>query len=244
MRGRAPVVDAQLAHLREAVAEIQCGCDVGDSAHGIGLVALVVLAEVRLLRLQVHAGVEVEFLSYHAEHHLNVVSVVLIFRESAQIVVAIVLIGIAKPGEVGIPRAVERCGALGKVVAHVGEVVGRAVALRIRIGELIAELQEGSLPERFAVGCLQRVAVVACGREVESVGIVYGVLCRVQHRSHLIECDVAGGKAFRFTLGDVGIGPERNVAPHGVEFPVQLQHAAEAFRVAVAHRCVVARVNR
>ena len=103
LRRVGPVVDAQVADLAEAVAEVEGRGDVEDIACGVDADALVVLDIVRLLWLCHHTGVELPFGTYHAQHELHDMRVVLIFRVAAQVRVEIIGIGVGEAIEIVVP---------------------------------------------------------------------------------------------------------------------------------------------
>ena len=204
LRRRSAVVDAQVGHLREAVAEVECRGDVEHGAGGVDIDALIVLYELRALRLEHHAHVEVVLLVNLTEHQLDVVRVVLILRVAAQCRVAIGLVGLRKAIQVVVPLTIVRSKSREEVLAEIGEVEGLSVALVERVVEAIAKLQERAFPKRFAISGLQRVVVALRGGEVEAVGLVGRVVA--QHVLNLEEMHVAGREILRRTviIGSIG----------------------------------------
>ena len=166
--------------------------------------------------------------------------IVLVLRVAAEVSVVIVLDGVVEPAEKAVPVAVGIAHTIEEALAHVAEVVCRALALGVAVRELVAELQECCFPERFAVGGLCAVVVVLRWREVIAVGLVCGV---VAHGiEHLVEVYVVGGKALVVGVGIVGIELHGDVASLVSEFPVILQHCSIGVAGAVAQRGVVAAV--
>ena len=241
LRRRSAVVDAQVGHLREAVAEVECRGDVEHGAGSINVDALIVLYELRALRLEHHAHVEVVLLVNFAEHQLDVVRVVLVFRIAAQRRVTIGLVGLRKAIQVVVPLTIVRSKSREEVLAEIREVEGLSVALVERVVEAIAKLQERTFPERFAISGLQCVVVALRGSEVEAVGLVGGVVA--QHVLNLEEVHIAGGEVLRCSLVVRCIGTQREVATPRAKLPVKLQHTTYALRVAIADALILAPVH-
>ena len=87
---------------------------------------LIVLDEMRLLRENLETDIEIVGFTDNAQHHLCCMVVVLIFRHTAQVLVLIIVQGIDKPYQVGIPVTI-----LGHDVGivHIRQAVSLLVAL-------------------------------------------------------------------------------------------------------------------
>ena len=118
--------------------------------------------------------------------------IVLIFRVTAQRLVLIFGVGLVGQTEIAVPLAVLRSESAEEVFAQIGEIVCGTVALAVRILELIAHLQERSLPQRLAVCSLYAVAVRLGRRHVVAVCLVGRVGERVVLHLYLIQMDVVG----------------------------------------------------
>ena len=106
LRRRATVVDAQVAHLGEAIAEVEGRAHVDHIAHGVHILTLVVLHKLGVLGLNHHTEVQVVFLTDESHHHLDIVIIVLVFRETAQLVVLVRIQGVGKSVQVSVPTAI------------------------------------------------------------------------------------------------------------------------------------------
>ena len=230
------ILHAQLADLGALPAEVECRRDVGDGARGVGMQSLVVLQEVRTLRNEAHADVEVEGLAHDAEHQFEVVGIVLVLRESAQVAIEIGfdgLIGLQEriPGAVvGFPPGGRRYD-LG-----LAEVVGAAVALRIVVAELIDELEIDLTEDGLAVGEAGTVVPVLRRSEVIAADEVGGVL------GELVELHEAVADGAAFAIAPVAVELEGDVTACGAELTVELEHTAEVLGVAVADIVLIAGV--
>ena len=122
--------------------EIERGGNVGDIADGIDIDATVVLDIVGVLRLYQDTHVVIVLLFPITEHKADVVGVVLILRESAQVLVEMIgheLIGEAT--EPGIPLAVDGMDTLEGILREMTEVIGLAVALVLIVAQFVTGLQ-------------------------------------------------------------------------------------------------------
>ena len=233
------VSHAQVAHLAETVAEVERRRYVGHRARRVLEHAQIVLHEVRVLRLQEHTHVEVVFLAYHSEGKLYVVRPVLVFRIAAEPCVKIRLIRIVEPREVFVPPSVLWRQSGEEVLAQIAEVVGVLVALAETVVELIAQLQEGSLPQRLAVSCLQRIVPVARGSDAVAVCLI----CRVGSGlvEHLIKMHVGERQTVAVAFAVTPFPTHGEVTPLASQTPVVLQRTAELLRLVVSYgRAVVA----
>lgn len=168
LRGCTAIVDAQVAHLREAVTEIERRTEISDCADGIRMIAHIIVDEVGALWLNHHTEVEIILITDESHHHLDIVSIVLIFRILAQVIILGILPIVSYPVEIAAPGAVNRSDAIKGIII---KTVGAAITLGIAVSKLIAELQEGSLPERFTIGNLTRIAVILGRCQVITVDI-------------------------------------------------------------------------
>ena len=221
--------------------EIQCRREVGHVAHGVDLHALIVLHELRHLRLHHHAHVEVELRFHHAEHHFQVVGVGLVLRIAAQRLFVVAVERIGEGVEIVVPRAVFRREGIEIVLAKIGEVVSRPLALVVAIFETIDKLQEGVLPQRLRIGQLHRVVPVLRRGEVVAVGLISGVL--PQHVTQEEEMYIVGREGCILRICIAGLGDEGDVASRLAELAVDLQAASHRFRLAVAHAHLLAHVH-
>ena len=78
LRGGTTVVHAQVAHLGEAIAEIERWTHIHHIANGIYMHALIILNILRLLWLNHHTEVQVILLTDESHHHLYIMIVVAI----------------------------------------------------------------------------------------------------------------------------------------------------------------------
>ena len=83
--------------------------------------------------------------------------IVLIFRVAAQISVEVIGVRVGETVKIVVPRAVDWVDAREEVLAEIREVVSRAVALAVAVFKAVAQLQEGTAPQRLAVCSLQGV---------------------------------------------------------------------------------------
>ena len=136
--------------------------------------------------------------------------VVAVLRVARQLLVLIGGVRIVKSRQPVVPTAILRRQSAEESFAKVGEVVCGAVALRVRVVELVAQLQEGGLPERLAVGGLHRIAVFLRRRNVVAVGLV----CRVvaQLVLSLVQVHVVGRQLLAVAVGIAKVATQRNVA--------------------------------
>ena len=156
----------------------------------------------------------------------------MVFRVTTQRTVLVFLIRTVQSVEIVIPSAVMRCQAREEVVAEVGEVVRGTVTLAVGILELITQLQEGGTPERFAVRGLHGVAILLCGRDVKSVGLVRRVVAEAVLL--LIEAHVVGGECLAVRIGIAEVAAQSDVASARPQLPVELEHGSHLLRLAMA----------
>ena len=168
LRGCTAIVDAQVAHLREAVTEIERRAEIGNRADGIRMIAHIIVDKVGALWLNHQTEVEIILASDESHHHLDIVSIVFIFRILAQIIILGILPIASYPVEIAAPGAVNRSDAIKRIII---KTIGAAITLGIAVGKLIAELQEGSLPERLTIGNLTRITVILGRSQVIAVDI-------------------------------------------------------------------------
>ena len=169
--------------------------------------------------------------------------VVLIFRVSAQRLVLVVGIWFLQACEIAVPVAVAVCHVAEEVLAQIAEIVCCAVALAVAVVELVAHLQERSLPQRLAVCCLHRVAPRLCGCHVVAVCLVCGVGFGIKLALYLVEVHVVCRQALAVALVVRALQTQRHVTSHAVELAVQLQRASHLLAVAVRQRVVAVAVH-
>ena len=221
--GTATIGEAQLTSLRLLPTEVEGRRDIGHSAHGIGIDALIVLDEVRLLGKHLETDVEVIGLTDDAQHQLKRMVVILVFRVSAQVLVLIGIYGFGKPGKIGIPVAVLWHDI---TVVHTDETIHETVALGIAIIIGITELQVDLSPEGLAVGGTDAVAPFVLRRDTVAVGdrrIGSGEQVYVIVRYRLADA-----------ITPVAVQLHGDVAARVVQAAVELQHTTHALRIAVA----------
>ena len=160
LRGVASVVDAQVAHVREAVTKVQGGGHVGHGTNRVSIHSLITLDEFRLLRLYHQSHVEVVLGTNHPKSHVHLVRIVLVLRKTTQVFIQIRFVGMFQSTQITVPVAVHRTEAGEEVLAQVAEVVGRAVALAVAVVELVTQLQKRGLPQGFAIRGLHAVVPV------------------------------------------------------------------------------------
>jgi len=78
LRGSTTIVHTQIAHLREAITEIEGWTHIHHIANGIYMHALIILDILRLLWLNHHTKVQVVLLTDESHHHLDIMVVVAI----------------------------------------------------------------------------------------------------------------------------------------------------------------------
>lgn len=102
--------------------------------------SLIALHEVCLLWHECHSHVEIVCLADDAQHQFDVVYVVGVFREAAQVIVKIAVDRILEACKIAVPPAVDGTQVAEIVFAEVAEVECGAVALGVFVLKLIAEL--------------------------------------------------------------------------------------------------------
>ena len=105
------------------------------------------------------------------------------------------------------------------------EIVGAAVALGVAVSKLIAELQEGSLPEWFTIGQLARIAVILRRSQVIAVGLISRILtlrCLYEIEFGIVERD-----ALAVIISIFGIHTEGDVTSLVAQLAVHLQHTPD-----------------
>ena len=105
------------------------------------------------------------------------------------------------------------------------EIVGAAVALGVAVSKLIAELQEGSLPEWLTIGQLARIAVILRRSQVIAVGLISRILtlrCLYEIELGIVERD-----ALAVIIRIFGIHTEGDVTSLVAQLAVHLQHTPD-----------------
>ena len=116
---------------------------------------LVVLDELRALRLEHQTSIELIVVTDLAVNHIELMDVVLIFRETAQTILVVLRSeGVRHVREIVIESTIYRLNSAGIEIRNPAIVIGRAVALVIAISELVAELQVGTIGDRLTIGNL------------------------------------------------------------------------------------------
>ena len=119
LRRRTAIVDAKVRHLRETIAEIQRRRHVEHRACRIDKSSLIVLNEVRPLRLHHHTRREVIFVADHSERQFDVVRVVFVFRITAQRRAPIVFVRLFQTIEILVPSPIMGLQTVENALAHV-----------------------------------------------------------------------------------------------------------------------------
>ena len=139
--------------------------------------SLIILDILRLLWLNHHTEVQVVLLTDESHHHLYIMIVIAILRETALIIILVIFEMTGKRIQIAVPTTVLL------ITTHriLAEIVGAAVALGVAVSKLIAELQEGSLPEWLTIGQLSRITVILRRSQVVAVGLISRILtlCRL-----------------------------------------------------------------
>ena len=141
------------------------------------MITLVFLTESRVLWNNLNTHIEVILLSDNPQHNLSCMSVVFIFRKTAQRVVDELLVAVSvQSSEHHIPLAV-----VGAQVRHIiatrrvgisPEVVGGTVALRVAILEVVAELEECGFEDRFTIGQAYVVIIALLRSHIIAVALI------------------------------------------------------------------------
>ena len=108
LRGCAPVIDAKIAHLAEAIAEIERRRDISDPTHRVDMNSLIILHVLRLLWLHHHAHIEIILLTDDTQHQLEVVDIIAIFGITTQPLVEIASQRIGQSGEISVPCTIAK----------------------------------------------------------------------------------------------------------------------------------------
>ena len=161
----APIVEPKVLLVGEFVVEVNGGRDVDHGTHRINVDASVVLNEVGMLRLNKDTHVVVVFLLPVTQRQTDVVGIVLVFGVAAEILVEIRRQGIRSTRRTD---GVEPRSPLTVIGYHTSkwihrqmrEVVSQTVALVLIIAQLVAGLQMGTLPERFAVEGREHITLI------------------------------------------------------------------------------------
>ena len=112
------------------------------------------------------------------------------------------------------------------------EIVGAAVALGVAVSKLIAELQEGSLPEWLTIGQLARITVILRRSQVIAVGLISRILAlRCLYK---IELGIVERDALAVIIRIFGIHTEGDVASLVAQLAVNLQHTTHIIVLGIA----------
>ena len=183
--------------------------------------SLIILDILRLLWLNHHTEVQVVLLTDESHHHLDIVIVVAILRETALIIILVIFEMTGKRIQVTIPTTV----LLIAIHGILAEIVGAAVALGVAVSKLIAELQEGSLPEWLTIGQLGRITVILRRSQVIAVGLISRIL--TLRCLHKIEFGIVERDALAVIIRIFGIHTEGDVASIVAQLAVHLQHTPD-----------------
>ena len=183
--------------------------------------SLIILDILRLLWLNHHTEVQVILLTDESHHHPDIVSVVAILRETALIIILVIFEMTGKRIQIAVPTTVLL------ITTHsiLAKIVGAAVALGVAVSKLIAELQEGSLPERLTIGQLARITVILRRSQVIAVGLISRILtlrCLYEIELGIVERD-----ALAVIIRIFGIHTEGDVASLVAQLAVHLQHTPD-----------------
>ena len=112
------------------------------------------------------------------------------------------------------------------------EIVGAAVTLGVAVSKLIAELQEGSLPEWFTIGQLACITVILRRSQVITVGLISRILtlCSL----HEIELGIVERDTLAIFICIFGIHFEGDVAALVAQLAVDLQHTVDIVIIRVS----------
>ena len=125
---------------------------------------------------------------------------------------------------------------------HIAEVVGRTVALRIFILELVAKLQIGGLHDGFAVGDTSAIVIVLLRSEVITVGLVGRVLSvaiDVLIDAHIVHREVA-----RVVVAVATLHLHGDVSSCGTQFSIQLQCTSKVLVFRITQRAVISCIDK
>ena len=148
-------------------------------------------------------------------------SVVAILRETALIIILVIFEMTGKRIQIAVPTTVLL------ITTHsiLAKIVGAAVALGVAVSKLIAELQEGSLPERLTIGQLARITVILRRSQVIAVGLISRILtlrCLYEIEFGIVERD-----ALAVIIRIFGIHTQGDVASLVAQLAVHLQHTPD-----------------
>ena len=153
--GCSTVGQLQLCCVVRTITEVDRRSYVEHGTCSIRINMLVVLDELRALRLEHQTSIELVVVADLAVHHIELMDVVLIFRETAQTILVVLRSeGVRHVREIVIESTIYRLNSAGIEVRNPTVVIGRAVALVIAISELVAELQVGTIGDRLTIGNL------------------------------------------------------------------------------------------
>ena len=183
--------------------------------------SLIILDILRLLWLNHHTEVQVVLLTDESHHHLYIMIVIAILRETALIIILVIFEMTGKRIQIAVPTTVLL------ITTHriLAEIVGAAVALGVAVSKLIAELQEGSLPEWLTIGQLSRITVILRRSQVVAVGLISRILtlCRLYE----IELGIVERDALAVIISIFGIHTEGDVTSLVAQLAVDLQHTVD-----------------
>ena len=185
------------------------------------MIAHIIVDEVGALWLNHYTEVEIIFASDESHHHLDIMSIVLILRILTQILILVIAKLTGKRIQVTIPTTIFM------ISCHriLAEIVGASVALGVAVSKLIAELQEGSLPEWLTIGQLARITVILRRSQVIAVGLISRIL--TLRCLYEIELGIVKRDALAVIIRIFGIHTQGDVASLVAQLAVHLQHTPD-----------------
>ena len=177
LTGVATIFKTHLTTIGELPTEVGRGAPVHHITLGDGVKSQIAIGELTGLRNDLNAHIEIVLLTNDAQHHFGRMDVVLILRETALVNIQELVVSVTSQGSKhGAPltiaqrqarHVVTTCG-----VSHAPEIIGGTVALGVTILEVIAELQECCLEDRFAIGQAHVVVIILAWRHVVAVALI------------------------------------------------------------------------
>ena len=177
----------------------------------------------RLLRLEHHTGIQLIVIADHAEHHVNLMCIILVFRETALVLVVVRRVcshRIRYQRQIVVETAIDGYDSAEDVTERtVG--ICRTVTLVIAILVLIAELQVCAQGYRLAVGRLDTIAPVFRRRQVIPVGILRHV---ATGHHHFIVIHLRERQALAVLVAIAEVTAQGHVSAVAAQAAVNLQH--------------------
>ena len=177
----------------------------------------------RLLRLEHHTGIQLIVIADHAEHHVNLMSIILVFREAALVLVVVRRVcshRIRYQRQIVVETAIDGYDSAEDVTERtVG--ICRTVTLVIAILVLIAELQVCAQGYRLAVGRLDTIAPVFRRRQVIPVGKLRHI---ATGHHHFIVIHLRERQALAVLVAIAEVTAQGHVSAVAAQAAVNLQH--------------------